>query len=68
LARPPVSARHLADRPIRLESKDARDRRMMNDIVKRMGKALRQMRDSRIICRSDAKVSGEYLWSLLPGV
>lgn len=60
----PSTSRQLAERLIHLEGKDARDRRMMNDIVKRMGKALRQMQDNRIVARSTAKVKGEYLWRL----
>ncbi len=37
---------------------------MMNDIVKRMGKALRQMRDTGIVVRSNEKARGEYLWQI----
>lgn len=60
----PSTSRELAIRLVQIEGKDGRDRRMMNDIVKRMGKALRQMRDSGIITRADQKIKGEYVWSL----
>lgn len=58
----PSTSRELATRLVALEGKDGRDRRMMNDIVKRMGKALRQMQDSGIVARSAGKVKGEYVW------
>jgi hypothetical protein len=61
----PSTSRQLAEWLIQLEGKDARDRRMMNDIVKRMGKALRQMRDTGMITRAAAKVRGEFVWSLV---
>jgi hypothetical protein len=37
---------------------------MMNDIVKRMGKALRQMQDAKIVTRTAQKIKGEYVWKL----
>jgi hypothetical protein len=61
----PSTSRQLAERLVHLEGKDGRDRRMMNDIVKRMGKALRQMRDTRIVTRTTEKVRGEFVWSLV---
>ena len=60
----PLTSRALAERLVKLEGKDARDRRMMNDIVKRMGKALRQMQDSKIVTRTPQKIKGEYVWRL----
>lgn len=60
----PSTSRELATRLVAIEGKDGRDRRMMNDIVKRMGKALRQMQESGIISRSAAKVRGEFIWRL----
>ncbi|HTV70182.1 MAG TPA: hypothetical protein VMF90_16770 [Rhizobiaceae bacterium] len=60
----PSTSRELAERLIQIEGKDGRDRRMMNDVVRRMGKALRQMRDGGIVSRSKEKIRGEYLWTL----
>ena len=60
----PSTSRQLAERLVTLEGKDARDRRMMNDIVKRMGKALRQMRDTGLVARTDEKSRGEFVWRL----
>lgn len=61
----PSTSRELATRLVAIEGKDRRDRRMMNDIVKRMGKALRQMQDGGIVRRTDQKSRGEYEWSLV---
>lgn len=60
----PSTSRELALRLVQIEGKDGRDRRMMNDIVKRMGKALRQMVDMGIVSRTAEKVRGEYVWRL----
>jgi hypothetical protein len=61
----PLTSRALAERLVKMEGKDARDRRMMNDIVRRMGKALRQMQDAKIVSRTPEKIKGEYIWRLL---
>lgn len=58
----PSTSRQLAERLLALEQKDARDRRMMNDVVRRIGKALRQMQDAKIVSRS--KVAGDFVWRL----
>ena len=60
----PSTSRELAQRLVQIEGKDGRDRRMMNDIVKRMGKALRQMQDTGIVSRTAEKVNGEFVWRL----
>lgn len=60
----PMTSRQMAEALALGEGKDARDRRMMNDIVRRMGKALRQMVDAGIVARSPEKVRGEYWWRL----
>ena len=60
----PPTSRQLAERLVHLESKDGRDRPMMNDIVKGMGKALRQMRDTGIVMRAADKVQEEFVWRL----
>lgn len=61
----PSTSRELAMRLVQIEGKDGRDRRMMNDIVKRMGKALRQMQDAGIVARTSAKIKGEFVWRLV---
>jgi hypothetical protein len=40
----PISSRDLAEKIIRLESKDPRDRRLRNHMVKRVGKSLKLLR------------------------
>jgi hypothetical protein len=60
----PQTSRAIAERLVKLEGKDGRDRRMMNDIVRRMGKALRQMQDAKIVTRTPQKIKGEYVWRI----
>lgn len=62
----PQTSRQMAERLVQMESKDPRDRRMMNDIVKRMGKALRQMVDHGIVARTPQKIRGEFIWRYVP--
>lgn len=59
----PSTSRKLAESLVAVEGRDTRDRRMMNDIVRRIGKALRQMQDAEMISRSKEKIRGEYVWS-----
>jgi hypothetical protein len=44
----PISSRDLAEKIIGLEGKDARDRRLRNDMVKRVGKSLKLLRRQRM--------------------
>lgn len=60
-----MTSRQMAEALALGEGKDGRDRRMMNDIVRRMGKALRQMVDAGIVSRAPEKVRGEYWWRLV---
>jgi hypothetical protein len=48
-----------------MEGKDARDRRMMADVVRRIGKALRQMQTSSLVVGTRSKNMGEYQWKLI---
>lgn len=60
----PSTSRQLAERLVSIEGKDARDRRMMNDVVRRIGKAMRQMQDAGLVKGAKTKSMGEYLWRL----
>jgi len=60
----PSTSRKMAEALIQVEGKDGRDRRMMSDVVRRMGKALRQMEDAKIVSRTATKTKGEYTWRL----
>lgn len=60
----PMTSRAMAERLIQTEGKDTRDRRMMVDVVKRIGKALRQMQASGLVVGKRTKSMGEYLWDL----
>lgn len=62
----PQTSRQMAERLVQMESKDTRDRQMMNDIVKRIGRGLRQMRDHGVVARTSEKVRGEFIWRYVP--
>jgi hypothetical protein len=59
-----MTSRKLAENLVKIEGKDARDRRMMADIVRRIGKALRQMQMSKMVSSVRSKNMGEYTWSI----
>lgn len=59
-----MTSRRLAENLIQMEGKDARDRRMLSDVVRRLGKALRQMKDSKLVIGTKTKSMGEYSWQL----
>ena len=44
----PISARDLAEKIITLEGKDLRDRRLRNDMVRRVGKSLKLLRQQGV--------------------
>ena len=46
----PLSSRQLAERVSQCEGKDARDRRLVADVTRRVGCALRKMRAAKIVC------------------
>jgi hypothetical protein len=47
----PLTSRQMAEALIQTEGKDARDRRMMADVTRRIGKALRQMEGAEMVAR-----------------
>ena len=59
-----MTSRRLAENLIQIEGKDGRDRRMMADVVRRIGKALRQMKASKLVVGTKTKSMGEYSWQL----
>ena len=58
----PVSARDLAEKIIGLEGKDARDRTLRNDMVKRVGKSLKLLRQQGVAV-SEGR-NGDLAWML----
>jgi hypothetical protein len=60
----PMTSRALAEKLVQIEAKDTRDRRMMADIVRRIGKALRQMQSAGLVHGTRTKNMGEYLWTV----
>jgi len=60
----PLSSRDLAERICSAEGKDIHDKRMVCDVVKRVSKALRLLRDRGfVVGKRDG--AGRYLWSLV---
>ncbi len=59
-----LTTRAMAENLIQIEGKNARDRRMMADVVRRIGKALRIMQDAGMVKRSPQKIKGEFLWRI----
>ena len=59
-----MTSRRLAENLIQIEGKDGRDRRMMTDVVRRIGKALRQMKESKLVVGVRTKSMGEYSWRI----
>lgn len=60
----PMTSRAMAERLIQIEGKDTRDRRMMGDVVKRIGKALRQMQSAGLVAGTRTRSMGEYSWRI----
>ena len=58
----PVSARDLAEKIIGLEGKDARDRTLRNDMVKRVGKSLKLLRQQGVAVSQGR--NGDLAWAL----
>ena len=58
----PVSARDLAEKIIGLEGKDARDRSLRNDMVKRVGKSLKLLRQQGVAVSRGR--NGDLAWAL----
>jgi hypothetical protein len=62
----PMTTRAISENLVRMEGKNARDRRMMSDVVRRVGKALRILRDAGSVSRLPEKVKGDFIWSIAP--
>ena len=58
-----INSRDLAEKIITLEGKDARDRRLRNDMVKRVGKSLKLLR-SQGLALSVRDEAGRFVWRL----
>ncbi len=61
----PATARAMAIKLLQLEGKDIHDRRMVTDVVRRVGRAFSQMRGAGIAVGTKTKNMGEYLWQLV---
>ncbi|MCC6947343.1 MAG: hypothetical protein IT539_06180 [Bradyrhizobiaceae bacterium] len=59
----PLTSREIAQAIVALGGHDARDRKYVSDLTRRVGKALRQQRDEGIV-RSGVDNKGNVMWSL----
>lgn len=59
----PITARDLAEKIIGLEGKDSRDRALRNDMVKRVGKSLKLLRQQGVAV-SEGR-NGDLAWMLI---
>jgi hypothetical protein len=60
----PMTARQLAGMVCQTEGKDGRDRRLLTDVTRRVGCALRRMRASRIV--ETERASDGQVWRISP--
>jgi chorismate mutase len=60
----PATARQLAERLLQLQQKDLNDRRLMADVVTRVGKGLHNMHNARMVAKTQASKRGDNLWRL----
>lgn len=58
----PISARDMAEKIITLEGKDVKDRRLRNDMVKRVGKAFKLLRQQGVAASKGR--NGQLVWRL----
>ena len=59
----PLSSREIAQSIVAVSGQNARDRKYVSDLTRRVGKALRQCRDENLV-RSSVDQKGNVLWSL----
>lgn len=57
----PLSSRDIAREIVAMRGEDARDRKYLSDLTKRVSKALRQMREAKEV-RSAADARGNLMW------
>lgn len=59
----PLTSREIAQAIVALSGHDARDRKYVTDLTRRVGKALRALRDENLV-RSGTDTKGNIMWSL----
>lgn len=59
-----LSSRELAERIVTVEGKDRYDKRLMCDIVKRVSKALKLLRERGSVTGGKDRETGRYVWRL----
>jgi hypothetical protein len=61
----PLSSRELAEQIVTIDGKDRFDKRLMCDIVKRVGKALKLLRSRGSVRGGKDQATGRYVWSVI---
>jgi hypothetical protein len=59
----PVTSREIAQAIIAVSGQDARDRKYVSDLTRRVGKALRTLRDESVV-RSSVDTKGNVMWTV----
>ena len=59
----PLTSREIAQAIVALSGQDARDRKYVSDLTRRVGKALRALREENVV-RSGTDTKGNVMWSL----
>ena len=60
----PLTSRQIAERIIQLEGNDPQDRRLSIDMIKRVGKSLKLLRQQGL-ASSARKASGGFVWGIV---
>lgn len=62
--RGPATSRQLAERLAAVQMRDKSDRRMMEDLTGRIGKALAHMKNARIVDSKKSEHTSEHVWRM----
>jgi hypothetical protein len=63
--RGPATSRQLAERLAAVQMRDKSDRRMMEDLTGRIGKALAHMKNARMVDSTKKETTSEHVWRML---
>ena len=62
----PATARQLAQRLVGFQQRDSSDRLLMDDVIRRVGRALQNMHSARLATKMQSSKRGENLWAINP--
>jgi len=61
-----LGARQLAQRLVGFQQRDSSDRLLMDDVIRRVGRALQNMHSARLATKMQSSKRGENLWAINP--